>query len=40
MHFTVDGEGRSYSIALNDKPNDDSFFTDERGIIYEAKPMP
>ena len=39
MHFTVDGTGKSYSVSLGDKSNYDSFFTDERGLIYEAKPI-
>ena len=39
MHFTVDGNGKSYSLALSEKSSHDSFFTDERGLIYEAKPL-
>jgi hypothetical protein len=39
MHFTVDGNGNSYSVALSEKPNYEAFFTDERGLIYEAKPL-
>ena len=39
MHFTVDGEGKSYSVSLSDKSNYESFFTDERGLIFEAKPL-
>ncbi|HKV61606.1 MAG TPA: hypothetical protein VJO16_06820 [Candidatus Acidoferrum sp.] len=39
MHFTVDAAGRNYSVALTDKSDNVSFFTDERGLIYEAKPL-
>ena len=39
MHFTLDGDGQTYSVALTDKSTYDSFFTDERGLIYEAKPI-
>jgi len=39
MHFTVDGSGNSYSVSLREKSNSDAFFTDERGLIYEAKPL-
>jgi hypothetical protein len=39
MHFIVDAVGQSYSVSLTDKSNYDSFFTDERGLIYEAKPL-
>ena len=39
MHFTVDESGNSYSVSLREKLNSDAFFTDERGLIYEAKPL-
>jgi hypothetical protein len=39
MHFTVDESGNSYSVSLREKSNSDAFFTDERGLIYEAKPL-
>jgi hypothetical protein len=39
MHFTVDAAGKTYSVSLTDKSDDSSFFTDERGLIYEAKPL-
>jgi hypothetical protein len=39
MHFTVDAAGKSYSVSLTNKSDYSSFFTDERGLIYEAKPI-
>jgi hypothetical protein len=39
IHFIVDAAGKSYSVSLTDKTNYSSFFTDERGLIYEAKPL-
>ena len=39
LHFTVDAVGKAYSVSLTNAPNDSSFFTDERGLIYEAKPL-
>lgn len=39
MHFTVDAAGKMYSVSLTDKSDYSSFFTDERGLIYEAKPI-
>jgi hypothetical protein len=39
MHFTVDAAGKTYSVSLTDKSDYSSFFTDERGLIYEAKPL-
>jgi hypothetical protein len=39
MHFTLDAAGKAYSVSLTDKSDDSSFFTDERGLIYEAKPL-
>jgi hypothetical protein len=39
LHFTVDAVGKAYSVSLTDISNDSSFFTDERGLIYEAKPL-
>jgi hypothetical protein len=39
MHFTVDAAGKTYSVSLTDKSDYSSFFTDERGLIFEAKPI-
>jgi len=39
MHFTLDAGGRSYSVALSSESDGAAFFTDERGLIYEAKPI-
>lgn len=39
MHFTLDAQGGSYSIALSSESDGTAFFTDERGLIYEAKPI-
>jgi hypothetical protein len=39
MHFTVDAAGKTYSVSLTDKSDYSSFFTDERGLLYEAKPL-
>ncbi len=39
MHFTVDESGNSYSVSLREKLNSNAFFTNERGLIYEAKPL-
>jgi hypothetical protein len=39
LHFTVDAVGKAYSVSLTDISNDSSFFKDERGLIYEAKPL-
>jgi hypothetical protein len=39
MHFTVDAAGKNYSVSLADKSDNSSFFTDERGLIYEARPL-
>lgn len=39
MRFILSGDAKSYSVLMRDKENQDSFYTDESGLNYKAKPI-